>query len=230
MATITPASNQTTTTPTTSTSSVKSGGLAAAMSGNQQLGENDFLTLLVTQLKNQDPLKPMDNTTFVAELAQFSQLDQSTKQVELLQQSITNQTDSLQYSLLPMVGRHVQVERSLIDLKDGPAKLTYALEREAATVRVTIQDAQGKAIRTLDLGTQSAGKQEVLWDGRNQNGQLMPNGMYQYQLLAKDVKGAAVVAAPSSTLTISGVRMVEGTPQLASGDYVIDRKNIFELR
>lgn len=230
MATITPASNQTTTTPTTSTSSVKSGGLAAAMSGNQQLGENDFLTLLVTQLKNQDPLKPMDNTTFVAELAQFSQLDQSTKQVELLQQSITNQTDSLQYSLLPMVGRHVQVEGSLIDLKDGPAKLTYALEREAATVRVTIQDAQGKAIRTLDLGTQSAGKQEVLWDGRNQNGQLMPNGMYQYQLLAKDVKGAAVVAAPSSTLTISGVRMVEGTPQLASGDYVIDRKNIFELR
>jgi len=228
MATITPATNQTTTAPTKSTTT--SGGLAAAMSGNQQLGENDFLTLLVTQLKNQDPLKPMDNTTFVAELAQFSQLDQSTKQVELLQQSITNQTDSLQYSLLPMVGRNVQVEGSLIDLKDGPAKLTYALEREASTVRVTIQDAQGRAVRTLDLGTQSAGKQEVLWDGRNQNGQLMPNGMYQYQLSAKDAKGAAVVAAPSSTLVISGVRMVNGTPQLAAGDYVIDRKNIVELR
>lgn len=230
MSTITPASTTQPTAAPASTPAVPAGGLAGALSGNQQLGQNDFLTLLVTQLKNQDPLKPMDNTTFVAELAQFSQLDQSTKQVQLLQQSITNQTDSLQYSLLPMVGRNVQVEGSLIDLKDGPAKLTYALEREASTVRVTIQDAQGKPIRTLDLGTQSAGKQEVLWDGRNQNGQLMPNGMYQYQLLAKDVKGAAVLAAPSSTLTISGVRMVNGTPQLAAGDYVIDRKNIVELR
>lgn len=229
MATITPATNQTTPTPTP-TNPIKAGGLAAAMSGNQQLGENDFLTLLVTQLKNQDPLKPTDNTTFVAELAQFSQLDQSTKQVELLQQSITNQTDSLQYSLLPMVGRTVQVEGSVIDLKNGPATLTYALAGDASTVRVTILDQQGKAIRTLDLGTQSAGKQEVQWDGRNQNGALMPAGLYQYQIAAKDLKGAPVVAASSSVLTITGVRMVSGTPQLVAGDQVIDRSNIVELR
>jgi flagellar basal-body rod modification protein FlgD len=223
MATVTPATSQTTTTPA-------NGGIAGALSGNQQLGQNDFLKLLVTQLKNQDPLKPMDNTAFVAELAQFSQLDQSTKQVQLLEKSIAQQTDSMQYTLLPMIGRNVQVEGSLIDLNDGPAKLTYALEHEASTVRVTIQDQQGKAIRILDLGAQSAGKQEVQWDGRNQNGLQMPNGTYQYQVLAKDAKGAAVLAAPSSTLKISGVRMVNGTPQLASGDYVINRNDIVELR
>ncbi|MBX9658793.1 MAG: hypothetical protein K2X00_09515 [Nitrospiraceae bacterium] len=226
MATVTSATSQTTPGVTTPAS----GGISGALSGNQQLGQNDFLKLLVTQLKNQDPLKPMDNTAFVAELAQFSQLDQSTKQVQLLEKSIAQQTDSMQYTLLPMIGRNVQVEGSLIDLNNGSAKLTYALEREASTVRVTIQDKQGKAIRILDLGTQSAGKQEVQWDGRNQNGQLMPNGTYQYQVLAKDVKGGAVVAAPSSVLKISGVRMVEGTPQLASGDFVIDRKDIIELR
>ncbi|MDP3090315.1 MAG: flagellar hook assembly protein FlgD [Nitrospira sp.] len=226
MATISPATSQTTPGVTAPTS----GGIAGALSGNQQMGQNDFLKLLVTQLKNQDPLKPMDNTAFVAELAQFSQLDQSTKQVQLLEKSIAQQTDAMQYTLLPMIGRNVQVEGSLIDLNNGPAKLTYALEREATTVRVTIQDAQGKAIRILDLGTQSAGKQEVQWDGRNQNGQPMPNGTYQYQVLAKDAKGAAVLAAPSATLKISGVRMVNGTPQLASGDYVIDRKDIVELR
>ena len=226
MATISSATSQTTPGVTTPAS----GGIAGALSGNQQMGQNDFLKLLVTQLKNQDPLKPMDNTAFVAELAKFSQLDQSTKQVQLLEKSIAQQTDSMQYTLLPMIGRNVQVEGSLIDLNNGPAKLTYALEREASTVRVTIQDKQGKAIRVLDLGTQSAGKQEVQWDGRNQNGLLMPNGTYQYQVLAKDAKGAAVVAAPSSVLTISGVRMVDGTPQLAAGDYVIDRKDIVELR
>ncbi|MDO9117729.1 MAG: flagellar hook capping FlgD N-terminal domain-containing protein [Nitrospira sp.] len=226
MATITPATSQTTPGVTTPAS----GGIAGALSGNQQLGQNDFLKLLVTQLKNQDPLKPMDNTAFVAELAQFSQLDQSTKQVQLLEKSIAQQTDSMQYTLLPMIGRNVQVEGSLIDLNNGPAKLTYALEREATTVRVTIQDKQGKAIRILDLGTQSAGKQEVQWDGHNQNGQAMPNGTYQYQVLAKDAKGGAVIAAPSSILKISGVRMVNGTPQLAAGDFVIDRKDIIELR
>jgi flagellar basal-body rod modification protein FlgD len=220
MATISSATTQTT----------PAGGLAGALSGNQQMGQNDFLKLLVTQLKNQDPLKPMDNTAFVAELAQFSQLDQSTRQVQLLEKSIAQQTDSMQYTLLPMVGRNVQVEGSLIDLKDGPATLTYALERGASTVRVTILDSQGRAIRTLDLGTQSAGKQEVRWDGRNQGGALMPNGIYRYQVTAKDLSGAEVVAAPSSTLTISGVRMVDGTPQLAAGDYVIDRKDIVELR
>jgi|CXWL01.1.fsa_nt_gi flagellar basal-body rod modification protein FlgD len=226
MATISPATSQTTPGVTTPAS----GGIAGALSGNQQMGQNDFLKLLVTQLKNQDPLKPMDNTAFVAELAQFSQLDQSTKQVQLLEKSIAQQTDSMQYTLLPMIGRNVQVEGSLIDLNNGPAKLTYALEREATTVRVTIQDKQGKALRILDLGIQSAGKQEVQWDGRNQNGQLMPNGTYQYQVLAKDAKGGAVIAAPSSILKISGVRMVNGTPQLAAGDYVIDRKDIVELR
>ncbi|MEQ1627770.1 MAG: flagellar hook assembly protein FlgD [Nitrospira sp.] len=226
MATISSATSQTTPGVTTPAS----GGISGALSGNQQLGQNDFLKLLVTQLKNQDPLKPMDNTAFVAELAQFSQLDQSTKQVQLLEKSIAQQTDSMQYTLLPMIGRNVQVEGSLIDLNNGPAKLTYALEHEAATVRVTIQDKQGKAIRVLELGTQSAGKQEVQWDGRNQNGLLMPNGTYQYQVLAKDAKGAAVIAAPSSVLTVSGVRMVDGTPQLAAGEYVIDRKDIVELR
>lgn len=229
MATITPASTQTPTT-TSNTPTPSAGGLAGALSGNQQLGQNDFLTLLVTQLKNQDPLKPMDNTTFVAELAQFSQLDQSTKQVQLLQQSITNQTDSLQYALLPMVGRTVQVEGSVIDLKNGPATLTYALAGEASAVRVNILDQQGKTLRTLDLGSQDAGKQEVQWDGRNQNGTLMPAGLYAYQISATDLKGAPVVAAPSSVLTITGVRMVNGTPQLVAGDQVIDRSNIVELR
>lgn len=212
------------------TQNTQSGGLAGALSGNQQMGQNDFLKLLVTQLKNQDPLKPMDNTAFVAELAQFSQLDQSTKQVQLLEKSIAQQTDSLQYTLLPMVGRTVQVEGSLIDLKGGPATLTYALEHDASTVRVTILDGQGRAIRTLDMGTQTAGKQNVNWDGRNQSGALMPNGIYSYQVSAKDVRGGTVVAAPSSILTISGVRMVDGTPQLAAGDYVIQRKDIVELR
>ena len=100
--------------------------------GPQQLGQDDFLKLLITQLKNQDPLKPTDNTEFVSQLAQFSQLEQTAKQAELLQKSLDAQTASLQYTLLPMVGRHVSIDRPLTQLENGQASLTYALEKNAA--------------------------------------------------------------------------------------------------
>jgi len=72
-----------------------------------ELGKNDFLNLLVAQLKNQDPLKPMDSSSFVAELAQFSQLEQSANQSKILQEVLDAQQASLQYSLLPLIGRDV---------------------------------------------------------------------------------------------------------------------------
>lgn len=86
----------------------------STLPATQQLGENDFLNLLVTQLKNQDPLKPVDNQEFVAQLAQFSQLQQSTQQVTLLQQLINGQTASQQYSLLPLIGHQVDAAGSLV--------------------------------------------------------------------------------------------------------------------
>ena len=80
---------------------------APEKTGPRQLGQDDFLKLLITQLKNQDPLKPTDNTEFVSQLAQFSQLEQTAKQAQLMQKSLDAQTTSLQFTLLPMVGRRV---------------------------------------------------------------------------------------------------------------------------
>jgi flagellar basal-body rod modification protein FlgD len=195
-----------------------------------ELGRDDFLRLLVTQLKNQDPMKPMDNTEFVAELAQFSQLDQSAKQVQLLQQTIDNQNANMQVGLLPMVGRTVQVEGGLIQLGDSPATMTYALERDAASVKITIADKNNKVVRILDGGSQSLGKQQATWDGRNQTGALLPAGSYHYAVSATDVKGNPVTVATTSTLTITGVRMNNDQAVLVAGDEQIDRSSIIELR
>jgi flagellar basal-body rod modification protein FlgD len=199
-------------------------------SGTRELGQGDFLKLLVTQLKHQDPLNPTDNTAFVAQLAQFSQLEQSAKQAQLLQQSLDAQNASLQFTLLPMVGRSITLDQSLVQLKDGPAPINYALDKNAERVRISILDQQHQVVRMLDFSNRQAGLNVAQWDGRDQNGKLMPPGIYEYALAATDVQGAPVAAQNRALLTVSGVRMEEGKAKLAVGDMSIDPSTVIELQ
>ena len=200
------------------------------LTGPRQLGQGDFLKLLVTQLKNQDPLKPTDNTEFVAQLAQFSQLDQSAKQAQLLQQSLDAQTASLQFTLLPMVGRTIIVDRPLTQLGSGPALISYALDKNAAAVRINIMDQQSHVVRSLENRNLPAGQNLSEWDGKNQNGTLMPAGIYRYVLSATDLQGAPVTAHSRAYLTVSGVRTEEGRAKLLAGEMTVDPSEIVELR
>lgn len=198
--------------------------------GPKELGQGDFLKLLVTQLKNQDPLKPTDNTEFVAQLAQFSQLDQSAKQAQLLQQSLDAQTASLQFTLLPMVGRNISLDSPLIQLGNGPAPITYALDKDADRVHVSILNQQHQVIRSLDYANRLAGVNAAEWDGRSDAGVLMPPGVYEYVLSATDVQGSPVTAQSRAQLTVSGVRIEEGKPKLLAGDLAIEPSAIVEVR
>lgn len=198
--------------------------------GPRELGQGDFLKLLVTQLKNQDPLKPTDNTEFVAQLAQFSQLDQSAKQAQLLQKSLDAQTASLQFTLLPLVGRTISLNQPLIQLGEGPAPLEYTLEQPAASVRVSILDQQRQVVRTLEFSNQFAGANRVEWDGRNHDGQRMPAGLYQYAVTATDLQGQPVGVTSRASLTVGGVRMEAGTPKLLVGELSVDPSTIVEVR
>lgn len=198
--------------------------------GPKTLGQDDFLKLLVTQLKNQDPLKPTDNTEFVSQLAQFSQLEQSAKQAQLLQQSLDAQTASLQFTLLPMVGRTVTIGHPLVQLGEGPATFGYSLEKNAAKVLVSIQNADGQVMRTLEYRDRLAGPNAAEWDGKNQNGVQMPKGLYRYVISAADGEGKSVKVEGRATLTVSGIRMEEGQAKLLVGDLSVDPSEIVELR
>jgi flagellar basal-body rod modification protein FlgD len=202
----------------------------STLPASQQLGQNDFLNLLVTQLKNQDPLKPVDNQDFVAQLAQFSQLQQSTQQVTLLQQLITAQTASQQYSLLPLIGHQVSVTGSLVQLDSGPTTLSYSLAGQAASVSVTIVNGNNQTVRALNLGAQGAGTQQVQWDGEDQNGTPLSPGTYRYAVTAVDRNGNAVATATTSRVTVSGIQSNGGqTPSLLAGDQVVDPNSIIAI-
>jgi flagellar basal-body rod modification protein FlgD len=199
-------------------------------SGPKELGQDDFLQLLVTQLKNQDPLKPTDNTEFVAQLAQFSQLEQSVKQAQLLQQNLEAQLASRQFTLLPMVGRQIGVDMPLVQYSDGPAAIRYALEKDAAKVRIDVTDQDGKLVRRLEYADRLSGLNVVEWDGRNENGTRMPAGVYRYALSAIDVHGEPVTAQSRAQLTVSGIRMENGQAQLAVGGVTVDPSEVVELQ
>jgi flagellar basal-body rod modification protein FlgD len=210
-----------------------SAGAAPSLSsaeGTRTLGQDEFLKLLVAQLKNQDPLKPMENTAFVAELAQFSQLEQAAKQVTLLERSLAAQTANLPYALLALVGRQVTVSGGVVQADGGPVPLTYALDRDAADVQITLMNMQNQLVRTLGGGPQGAGAQTVTWDGRDQSGRPLPPGVYRFAVTAIDRQGNPVGVTTQSRLTVTGVRMDNGQPMLLIGEHVLDPSLVLEMR
>ena len=198
--------------------------------GSKELGQGDFLKLLVTQLKHQDPLNPTNNTEFVAQLAQFSQLEQSVKQAQLLQRSLDAQAASFQFTLLPMVGRRVGLDMPLVQVGAGPATIRYALEKDAARVSINVLDQQGQVIRTMEYAGRPSGLNVAEWDGKNQNGTPMPAGVYRYALSATDAQGASVTSQGRAELTVSGIRMEEGAAKLVVGNFTVEPSDVVELR
>ena len=205
------------------------GSSATPANGPRELGQDDFLRLLVTQLQNQDPLKPIDNAAFVAELAQFSELEQSAKQVRLLEEANGAQSDALRFSMLPLVGRQVRVQGAVLQLESDPVTLNYGLAVDAQSVRITIQDAGGTLVRAVDLGPQVGGAHRLEWDGKGDNGLALPPGIYRFAVTAIDTRGEPVSTTTSSILTVTGLRMEQGRPMLLIGDHVLDPSFVIDL-
>jgi flagellar basal-body rod modification protein FlgD len=196
-------------------------GLTSALGGNKAMGRDAFLKLLVAQLKNQDPLKPQDNSAFVAELAQFSSLEQSMGVNDRLDQMMLQNQGLANSNVVNMVGSVATVKGSLITTDGGGLGTPVAFTQERASDRtvVTITDAAGRTVRTLDLGSRGAGTNRIQWDGRSDSGLVQPAGTYSVNVNAVDADGGTVVVSQETTGTITGVSFEKGYPvlQLSNG-------------
>jgi flagellar basal-body rod modification protein FlgD len=179
-------------------------GAAPATSAAQDASDR-FLTLLVTQMKNQDPLNPLDNAQVTTQLAQISTvagIDKLNDTVATLGASF-RANQYLQSAAL--VGHDVAVAGNTIDLVDGKAQVGVALDAAADDVVVTISDASsGKVVRTLDAGKASAGMQFFDWDGKDDTGASLTDGVYTFSVAATSGK-AAVNAQAIALLRVTGV-------------------------
>lgn len=200
------------------------------VTGPKELGQQDFLQLLVAQIKNQDPLKPIENEAFIAQLAQFSQLEQSSRMVKLMEQNNSAQEAALPFSRVPLIGHQVKISGATVQLEGaGPATVNYTLAGDAASVQVGIVNASGLLIRTITDGAQSAGSRQVSWNGLDQNGNAAAPGVYGFTVAAIDSQGRPVEAAPLSIGTVTGVRTDAGNPILLLGTQPVQAKDVLEV-
>jgi len=188
----------------TATSST-SAALAAANANAQNLAsdtQDRFLSLLVTQLQNQDPMNPMDNAQVTSQIAQLSTVN-GINQLNNTLLALTGQMDvSQSMQAAGLIGKTVLVPGSKISLGSNPADPTIKqttpfgvdVLSPAAHVVATILDGGGKAVRQIDMGTQPAGVLSLQWDGKADGGAAVPDGAYTVQVAATDASGAPVSA------------------------------------
>jgi flagellar basal-body rod modification protein FlgD len=187
--------------------------------GSNKLGKNEFLKILTVQLANQDPTKPMDSHAFVAQLAQFSALEQQQNTNDTLTQMLTMQQSASQNSVVALVGKDALYDAHQMDLtKDNNITVNATLVSDASDVIMEIDDADGNAIRHQHFGAKNAGNNALTWDGRNDNGAVQAPGSYYVSVSAVDIGGKPVSVTQQARGRITGVTFVGGTPQLLVGN------------
>ena len=181
--------------------------LTEATSAN--LGKEDFLRLLTVQLRHQDPLNPMENTDFIAQMAQFSSLEQLQNMNKSLEQGLGSEAE-LQRALsnnlaTDLVGRRVEVPTIDVSWDGESAEIGYHLGDGARSARMQILDGRGQLVREFALDPSSA-RGSVDWDGRSTAGDEVPEGAYRVLVLAQDAAGDAVKADALRPVTVDAVR------------------------
>lgn len=154
-------------------------GLTKSGQAHKKLVEDldTFLTLLTSQLKNQDPLSPMDSTEFTNQLVQFAQVEQQIYQNENLEKMLVSQSATQQAMAVNYLGSTVEAESTRVPLQDGKAKLAYGLAEDASETWVAIKDGAGRVVRMFE-GNTRAGVHALNWDGKDSYGNPLPDGAY----------------------------------------------------
>ncbi len=166
---------------------------------------NTFLTLLTTQLKNQDPLNPTDSAQFTNQLVSFSEVEQQIKTNSELSTEITALNSSEAISAVPMIGRTIEYNGNQAILQNGQAAFSYTLPTAAAAAHITIKDANGATVFSTTADP-SAGRHSFVWNGQTVSGQQLPDGgTYTMQVLAADGKGTPITATTTATGTVTSV-------------------------
>jgi flagellar basal-body rod modification protein FlgD len=190
--------------------------IAGTVARDKSLDKTAFLKLLVAQMKNQDPLKPMDNTEFVAQLAQFSNLEQVMGINDRLDALTLQGQGQANTEVASLVGKRITANGTSVGLDSSGTgvSIAFQLQSPSAATQVLINDSSGKTIRTLDVGAKGIGVSKIVWDGKSDEGVTQPPGGYTVAVSAKASNGAPIPVTQNTTANVTAVSFNKGYPEL----------------
>lgn len=214
----------------TVTASTDTTAAAAAMKKSVGMDKDDFMKLFIAQLQYQDPLAPQDPTAMLDQLSQLSLVEQSYNSNTALNNLLTAQNNSISLAAVSFIGKDVKANgNSAIFDGSNSTSLEFSLPSSAASAQMTISDSAGKTVRTVSLGSTSAGDNSFSWDGCDNSGALLSAGSYAFAVTAKSASGSAITATTYTTGRIDGVDLSSSTPQLTIGSTTVALSDVISL-
>lgn len=208
--------------------STQAAAAAETKKPSKEMDKNAFLMLLVAQLQHQDPTQAQDSNQMMQQMTSFSSLEQAQNTNKLLEGIQVQNQGLFQAQSSSLVGKRIRVASSGFDLKGGKADMGVDLPADAI-VSLTIKDAAGKVVATLDRGSMSAGTHLLQWDGRDAQGAKVADGAYSVEISAKDSTGKTVNATPSAYVTVDSVLFANGTVLIQAGGRRFTLSDINEI-
>ena len=213
------------------------GGIGGAGSANsaqstarQGIADNfdTFLQLLTTQLRNQNPLDPLDTNAFTQQLVQFSSVEQQLKTNDFLAALVQANGNSVNTSAVNYIGKVVSASGTRSELIGGRAVWNFSLQ-DAAKTTVTIKDENGNSVYT-QTGPLQAGSGVFEWDGKTSTGASAPNGTYSIHMTAVNAEGRNVPITTEFTGTVTGIDFTGTEPVLLIGSTRVNISGITSIR
>lgn len=223
----------------TSIDSISNIGNAPTVNSSREvnLGKDDFLKLLLIQLKSQNPMKPIDNMEFASQLAQFSQLEQLTNIRKLLE----NQTSSLDsltqilqgISMSNVLGEYASAYTNKVHFTgENEPIIGYTLDSNVQSGEAIIKDSTGREVRRIHLTTDmlATGEHTLRWDGKDSNGNILPAGDYYVQVVVSNFNGSTFNLSTFCTGKIEAIRFKSDGTMIVIDNIEIPLKNLIAVK
>jgi len=201
----------------------------ASSTSDKELGKDQFLMLLVTQMQNQDPLNPMNSTEYTAQLAQFSSLEQLYNIDETLEFIKSGQTRDSSYQALDFIGKEISAQGEELSFNSKETAIGSFSIQETADCSAWIQDSDGNNIREISLGPMQPGTHNFDWDGYDDAGKMQEDGIYGFEVIAKDKDGQVLPVETMITGKVNKVNLEGNSPVLYVGEIPLSISQIMEI-
>ena len=200
------------------TPSVAASTGSAAQDAQKSLSTNfdTFLTLLTTQLKNQDPLSPMDSNQFTQQLVEFSQVEQQIHSNQNLESLISLTKANSATTAVSYLGKSLTLTDGTAALMNGQAKWAYSLDNDSSTTKLVVTDTTGRIVYS-GAGETTSGMHAFTWNGNDNSGNALPPGVYTLKVAAQTADGSNVGTRVASQGTVTEVDLTGTEPLLMIG-------------